>query len=228
MPNVAIPAALAQDPQGRNLGLALSRDPARTPMRWDASSRNVRAPALPWEISMSLPGRATFEMCWRTGLSAIAPRAAGGCPPGIPAFLQRFASASTSALRAAPWASRTCASARARAPTISPPSMICRSTSLEIFRRQLMPRQQLVEIRAVALGKPRCLAHVAPGDLQDLREIAARELVARLVERGQLALRAAEALLHQFHGDDRCLRQGHVLPDHVRQLADIARPVGRG
>ena len=57
-------------------------------------------------------------------------------------------------------------------------------TTLEVFRRQLVPRQQLVEVRAVALGEACRLADVAAGDLQDLRKIAARKLITRLVERG--------------------------------------------
>src|ERR1019366_4395761 len=71
---------------------------------------------------------------------------------------------------------------------------------LEVVRHQLVATEQLVEIGAVALGKTRRLADVAAGDLQDLRQVAARELLARLIERGQFAaVRAAERLLHQFH-----------------------------
>jgi hypothetical protein len=57
-----------------------------------------------------------------------------------------------------------------------------RSALLEFLRCQLMPPQQFVEIGTVALGQTRRLADIAAGDLQDLRQIAARELVARLIE----------------------------------------------
>src|SRR5437763_14115930 len=67
-----------------------------------------------------------------------------------------------------------------------------RSALLELLRRQLVAREELVEIGAVAPREPRGLAHVAAGDLQDLREVAAGELVARLVEGGQPSWRAAE------------------------------------
>ena len=53
---------------------------------------------------------------------------------------------------------------------------------LEVVRQQLVARQQLVEVGAVALREPRRLADVAGGDLQDLRQVVAREFVARLVE----------------------------------------------
>src|SRR6267378_3331462 len=62
----------------------------------------------------------------------------------------------------------------------------------ELFGRQLMTRQELVEVRSVALGEARRLTHVAAGDLQDLRQVAARELVAGLVEGGETARSAAE------------------------------------
>ena len=46
---------------------------------------------------------------------------------------------------------------------------------------------------------------------------------------GELAaVSSAERLLHQFHRNDRCLRQGNVLSHHVLQLAHIARPVTGG
>ena len=79
------------------------------------------------------------------------------------------------------------------------------SALLEVLGHQLVPTQQLVEIGAVALGQARGLADVAAGDLQDLRQVAARKFIARLVKRGQPTRRAAEGLLYQFHGDDRCL-----------------------
>ena len=53
---------------------------------------------------------------------------------------------------------------------------------LEIVRHQLVPPEQLVEVGAVALRQSRRLADVPPGDLQDLRQVAARELIPRLVE----------------------------------------------
>src|SRR5262249_44677205 len=43
-----------------------------------------------------------------------------------------------------------------------------RSALLEVFGHQLVPAEQLVEIRAVALGQARRLADIAAGDLQDL------------------------------------------------------------
>jgi alpha-glucosidase len=48
MPNVPVPIELAQDPQGRNLGLAHSRDPARTPLRWDAGPTAGFTKGVPW------------------------------------------------------------------------------------------------------------------------------------------------------------------------------------
>src|SRR4051794_18615340 len=56
---------------------------------------------------------------------------------------------------------------------------------LEIFRRQLVAGQQLVEISSIPLGKTRRLAHVATRDLQDLGEVVTGKFVASLVERGQ-------------------------------------------
>ncbi len=48
MSNVAVPVELAQDPQGVNLGLAMSRDPARTPMRWTAGESAGFSRTQPW------------------------------------------------------------------------------------------------------------------------------------------------------------------------------------
>ena len=53
---------------------------------------------------------------------------------------------------------------------------------LELLGRELVPREQLVEVGTVAPCQSRGLAHVATGDLQDLRQIAAGELIARLIE----------------------------------------------
>jgi hypothetical protein len=39
---------------------------------------------------------------------------------------------------------------------------------LELFRRELVPRQQLVEVGAVALRETCRLADIASGDLEDL------------------------------------------------------------
>src|SRR5688500_7583997 len=50
----------------------------------------------------------------------------------------------------------------------------CASALFELLGRQLMARQELVEIRPVSLGQPRRLTHVSGRDLQDLREITAR------------------------------------------------------
>src|SRR6185437_3070376 len=96
----------------------------------------------------------------------------------------------------------------------------------ELFRSQLVARQQLVEVGAVASRQAGRLADVATGDLQDLRQVAARELIARLVEGGQAARGAAKRLLHEFDRDDGRLRQRHVLAHYVLQLTDVARPVG--
>src|SRR5262245_33986937 len=106
-------------------------------------------------------------------------------------------------------------------------SLYGRSALLEFFRRELMPAEQFVEVRAIALGESRGLTHVATRDLQDLREIAACELIARLVEGGQATRAAAERLLHELHGNDRRLRERDVLAHDVLQLTDIARPIGR-
>src|SRR6185312_11852711 len=75
-----------------------------------------------------------------------------------------------------------------RAPDIPPVCTLpsCPSLPLfELFRRQLMPREELVEVRPVALRQPGRLTHVAAGDLQDLRQVAAGELIARLIEGGE-------------------------------------------
>src|SRR5690348_1384214 len=71
-------------------------------------------------------------------------------------------------------------------PGLSPGSG-ARLARLELFRRQLVTAEQLVEVRAVALRQARGLTDVAAGDLQDLRKIAAGKFVARFVERGQAA-----------------------------------------
>src|SRR5215475_1571114 len=73
---------------------------------------------------------------------------------------------------------------------------------LELFRGQLVAGQQFVEVGTVAPRQACRLADVAAGDLQDLRQVAAREFIARLVEGGQAARSAAERLLHQLHRDD--------------------------
>ena len=46
MHNVDIPPEQFQDPQGKNIGI--SRDPARTPMQWDASPNAGFSTAAPW------------------------------------------------------------------------------------------------------------------------------------------------------------------------------------
>src|SRR5215471_17219 len=97
------------------------------------------------------------------------------------------------------------------------------SALLELFGCQLMPRQQLVEVGAVTPCQPCGLTHIPSRDLQDLREVAARELIARLIEGGQPSRGATEGLLHQLDRNDRCLRQRNVLADYVVQLADVAR-----
>jgi hypothetical protein len=56
------------------------------------------------------------------------------------------------------------------------------STLLEIFRRQLMPSQQLIKVRAISLRQASRLTHIPTRDLEDLREIVASELVACLIE----------------------------------------------
>src|SRR5882672_4107652 len=131
-----------------------------------------------------------------------------------------------------------CASARATArPTTPAPTTTTSirsvmgapgSTRLEVVRRQLVTPEELVEVRAIALGETGRLAHVAARDLQDLREIIARELVARFVEGRELRRAAAERLLHEFRIDDRIPRQRDVVPHDVVELADVAGPFGRG
>ncbi|MEZ5459318.1 MAG: hypothetical protein R3E65_08430 [Steroidobacteraceae bacterium] len=81
-----------------------------------------------------------------------------------------------------------------------------------------MLESSLVEVRAIALREPRGLADAAAGDLQDLRQVAARELIARLVERGQATAGATERLLHQLDRNERRLRHGDRLPHHVVEL----------
>ena len=56
------------------------------------------------------------------------------------------------------------------------------SALFEIVGQQLVARQQLVEVGAIAFGQARRLADIAARDLQDLRQIIAREFIARLVE----------------------------------------------
>ena len=53
---------------------------------------------------------------------------------------------------------------------------------LELRRAELVLVQQLVELGAVALGDARRLRHVAVGDLQQLGQVVALELAARLDE----------------------------------------------
>ena len=60
------------------------------------------------------------------------------------------------------------------------PSRARRVSGLERVGVQLVPRQQLVEVGAVALGESGRLADVARGDLQDLGEVVAGEFVPRL------------------------------------------------
>ena len=48
MSDVAVPAGQMQDPQGTRQGLQFSRDPARTPMPWDASPNAGFSDAEPW------------------------------------------------------------------------------------------------------------------------------------------------------------------------------------
>jgi len=55
-----------------------------------------------------------------------------------------------------------------------------------------MPGEQLVEVRTVAFRQARGLAHVATGDLEDLRQVAACELVTGFVEGGQAARATAQ------------------------------------
>src|SRR5690606_3928208 len=73
---------------------------------------------------------------------------------------------------------------------------------LELLGIELVPAEQLVEVRAVALREPRRLAHVAARDLQQLREVVARERVPRLRERRQRVRLLAERAAHLLGGDD--------------------------
>ena len=90
-----------------------------------------------------------------------------------------------------------------------------------------MPPQQLVEIRAIALREPRRLAHVAARDLQQLRQVVARELVARFRERRQRVGLLAERAADLLGGDHAHRRQRDVLPHDVVELANVAGPVAR-
>src|SRR5260221_9656575 len=89
------------------------------------------------------------------------------------------------------------------------------SRLLEIVRKQLVARQQLVEVRAVAFRQARGLADIARRDLEDLRQVIAREFVARFVERGQPRRTSPERLLHQFGGDDGAVGKGDGLAHDV-------------
>src|SRR5690606_29954734 len=71
------------------------------------------------------------------------------------------------------------------------------------------------------------LAHVAAGDLQDLRQVIARELVPRLAERSELAGMLAQRAFYQLAADHRRAGQRDVLAYDVVQLPDIARPLRR-
>ncbi len=48
MKNVDVPTERIQDPQAKNLGARLGRDPARTPMQWDASDHSGFTSDIPW------------------------------------------------------------------------------------------------------------------------------------------------------------------------------------
>jgi hypothetical protein len=69
-------------------------------------------------------------------------------------------------------ASRPCSTADdVRTPRIVRPSSVRAEAELpllELFRRQLMPRQQLVEVCPVAFRQSCRLAHITTGDLQNL------------------------------------------------------------
>src|SRR5690606_163423 len=111
---------------------------------------------------------------------------------------------------------------RARA---AAPATPARSARLEGVGVQVVAWQELVEVGAIALGEPRRLAHVAHRDLQDLRQVIAGELVARLAERRQLARAFPERALHELAADDGRARQRDVLAHDVVELADVARPL---
>src|SRR5579862_5899582 len=80
-----------------------------------------------------------------------------------------------------------------------------RSALLELLGCELMPCEELVEVGAVAPCETRRLTDIAAGNLQDLGQITAHELIARLIEGGQTSRGAAEGLLYQLDRDDRRL-----------------------
>jgi alpha-glucosidase len=71
MPSVPVPPEQACDPQGRNLGPALSRDPARTPMRWDASASAGFSRGRPW-LPVGEPGDGDVESQRHASTSMLA------------------------------------------------------------------------------------------------------------------------------------------------------------
>src|SRR5690606_27940601 len=89
---------------------------------------------------------------------------------------------------------------------------------------ELVLVQELVALRAVALREPRGLRDVAFGHLEQMREVLELDAVARLRERQELLLLAAQRALHERRRDQRCGREHDALVDDVAELADVARP----
>src|SRR5437868_11337158 len=95
---------------------------------------------------------------------------------------------------------------------------------LEHRRLEPVTLQQLVELRAVALGQGRGLSHVAAGDFQQADEVIAFELLARLLEGGKDARVLAQGALDKRGRDHAGGRQGECLFEEIQELPDVAGP----
>ena len=96
---------------------------------------------------------------------------------------------------------------------------------LEVVGFQSVASEQLVEISAVAFGQAGRLTDVAGGGLEVLREIVAREGVARLVVGGHFRRILAQGAFDEFAAHDFAVRQRDILFHQLEQLPHIAGPI---